>query len=74
MTELHCLDCQSKGHKQVLARVTDTGSILIMRYRFGTTVINAPLLEVSCGCGYTVTVTPNAITPHSDKYLIRTLV
>lgn len=68
MTELLCLDCQTKGFKQILARVTDNGAILIMRYRHGTTVITSPSMTIQCGCGYALHYTAGTVISHFEKY------
>lgn len=57
-----CQDCRSLGHNQVLGKLTETGSLIIMRNKNGTTIINATTYDLLCGCGYRITITGGAIT------------
>lgn len=58
---LICPQCIAKGRKQVLGNLKPDGSLLIMRFNSGTTIIKATTLTLQCGCGYPIHITEGAI-------------
>lgn len=48
---IHCKQCPN----QVLGNLTDNG-LIIMRNRQGTTIIKAIQFDITCHCGYTVSI------------------
>lgn len=53
-----CYKINKRGEhaKQMLGRVLEDGNLMIMRFKDGTTVVNAESYQLVCGCGHGYTV------------------
>lgn len=59
---LYCPICKSEhGKHLVLGEIRPDGSFFVMRFHSGTTLLNAPHLTVSCGCGFSYYLTGTTI-------------
>lgn len=59
------LYCQSHAHPdkpQVLGRLMDNGSLLVLRFHSGTTVLQSTSYVLSCGCGFTYSIMGTVVT------------
>lgn len=49
---IQCPNCFKVGKKQILGRILEDGSFLILRFHHGTTIVKADKYSIVCGCGY----------------------
>lgn len=58
---IQCPNCFKMGRKQILGRILEDGTFLVLRFHHGTTIIRAKEYSVVCGCGFVYQVAGTAI-------------
>lgn len=60
---IQCPVCQNAGKTQYLGRILNSGELCVLRFHHGTTLIRALEYQISCGCGYSLSVQGTVMVP-----------